>query len=30
MLLVSIRVIAIFIEVIKLETNICYHEPSDW
>lgn len=30
MLLVSIRVMAIFIEVIKLETNICYHEPSDW
>ena len=23
-------VMAIFIEVIKLETNICYHEPSDW
>ena len=30
MLLVSVRVMAIFIEVIKLETNICYYEPPDW
>ena len=30
MLLVRISVMAIFIEVIKMETNICYYEPSDW